>query len=167
MGIRHRAVAGIHRAATIALIAAAAIAGATALEVAARPALTPANPANPTAIRGCVIRFDTLNPTGTLVVPRIYEDTYHVCVGVTAVSVETNGDLRLTNTGGSATVVTVWAVPDETMAADSLTCGVSGGGTVSVVRCYRSNGVRIRFDSIDDVYGPGSNIWFGGVVWMP
>lgn len=129
------------------------------------PALTPESTTNPIALKGCVIRFDTLNAGGTAVVPRIYEDSFHHCVGVTAVSLEANGDLRISNTGGVNEIVTVWAVPDESLAADSLTCGVSGGGTVNIVRCYKPNGVRINFGSIADVYGAGNNIWYGGMVW--
>lgn len=127
--------------------------------------LHPADVDNPIVDRGCVIRFDTLNAGGTAVVPRIYEDTYHICVGVTSVSLEANGDLRIENTGGPSKVVTVWATPDETLAATFRACGVSGGGTVSIVRCYLATGVRVNFGSIAHVYGAGSNIWFGATNW--
>lgn len=137
----------------------------TAAEAAQLIQVTPEDPANPIAAKGCVIRFDTLNAAGTLVVPRIYEDSSHRCVGVTSVALETNGDLRINNTGGIVQIVSAWAMPDETLAATFRSCGISGGGTVSIVRCYKADGTRVRFNNIDDVYGPGSNIWFGGFVW--
>lgn len=152
---------------TVAAITVGSIVGATALDVAADYVNTqPASTSNPIVDRGCVIRFDTLNGQGTAVVPRIYEDNYHVCVGVTLVSLEANGDLRIENTGGPSKVVSVWAVPDETLAATFRSCGVSGGGTVSIVRCYLATGIRVNFGSIAHVYGAGSNIWFSATNWV-
>jgi hypothetical protein len=135
---------------------------------AANAALTAARPdesvGNPIAVRGCVIRYDTLNAAGTAVIPRINEDTYHICVGVTAIGLEANGDLRIENRGGSYRIVAMFTQPDETLVAKGIDCGPSGGGSIVVVRCYNRAGLRVRADSLE-MYAPGSNIWFGAFNW--
>lgn len=139
--------------------------GAQVLGATIRPALTPASASNPIVARGCVIRYDTLNGAGTAVVPRIHEDAGHICVGVTSIGLEANGDLRIDNVGGPWKIVTAVVTVDESLAALGLICGVSGGGTVSIVRCYDRTGVRVRADSLV-MYGAGRNIWFHALNWI-
>lgn len=145
-----------------ALLAVLVVGGVTVF--ADRAGTVPASASNPIVSRGCVIRYDTLNAAGTAVVPRIYEDAGHICVGVTSVSLEANGDLRIENVGGPWKIVTTQVVLDESLAALRLTCGVSGGGLVSIVRCYWPNGVRVHHDDLA-MYGPGRNLWFFALNW--
>jgi hypothetical protein len=152
------------RLAVAVLVAVAAVFATTYVVGALNRTSVPASVGNPIVERGCVVRYDTLDGAGARVVPRIHEDASHICVGVTAVALEANGDLRIENAGGPWKIVTVWVVLDESLAAQGLTCGVSGGGTVSIVRCYNPAGVRIRHDSLT-MYGPGNNIWFGALNW--
>lgn len=120
---------------------------------------------NPTAVRGCVIRFDTLSASGASVAPRIHANESHTCVGVSSISLDwTSGDLIINNTGGSNNVVSVFAEEDETMAQRDIQCGPSGGGTQTRIRCYR-DGVKIPAYSLD-MYGPNVNLWVGWVMWM-
>jgi hypothetical protein len=120
---------------------------------------------NPTAARGCVVRFDTLTPSGASVAPRIHANESHTCVGVSSVSLDwSNGDLIINNTGGSNNVVSVFAEEDETLAQRDIQCGPSGGGTTTRIRCYR-DGVKIPAYSLE-MYGPNVNLWVGWTMWM-
>lgn len=130
--------------------------------------MSPADPGNPTALRGCVIRFDTLSPSGGTVVPRIHANESHACVGVTSLAVDWSpasyGDLIIHNTAGPNMVVSVFAEEDETLAQRDIQCGPSGGGTTTRIRCYR-DGVKVPAQSLE-MYGPNVNLWLGWVAWM-
>jgi len=125
--------------------------------------IVPESDTNPIIERGCVVRFDTLNGAGTKVVPRVLDDYFHHCVGVTSIYVDTAGNLAINNTGGTNEIVFVVAEEDETLVDRNITCGPSGGGTITVVACYQ-NGNRIRVDSLA-IYGAGSNLWMYWAMW--
>lgn len=133
------------------------IAGATAENY-----LRDASHTNKVAIRGCVIRFDEKAPDGS-VVPRIHANTAHYCVGVSRIAVE-DGDLAIySDTSGQ--IMTVVASPDESLAKLGYTCGASGGGYRTIVRCYDRDGVKVDADS-PRMYGPYNNLWMTWFTWQ-
>ena len=131
---------------------------------------SPAHPDNPTAMRGCVIRFDTLSDTGNSVIPRIHANESHQCVGVSSIYADwsdtsTRGDLVIKGTDTNR-VVSIMVSPDETMVQRGISCGASGGGTTTRVRCYDRDGVKVPSYSLE-LYGPNTNLWMSWTVWMP
>lgn len=151
------------------LVIVGALVGATTAAAGISGYLHKADPDNPTAIRGCVIRFDQLSDSRKSVVPRIHANDSHACVGVTSVAVDWSagssyGDLVINNSGGSNNVITTFAEEDETLAKMDIQCGPSGGGTTTRIRCYR-DGVKIPAQSLA-MYGPNVNLWVGWTMWM-
>lgn len=131
---------------------------------------SPAHPDNPTAMRGCVIRFDTLSESGNSQIPRIHANESHQCVGVSSVYADwsdtsTRGDLVLKGIDTNR-VVSISVTPDETMVALGIDCGPSGGGYTTRIRCYDRNGVKVPAYSLE-LYGPNTNLWITWVMWMP
>lgn len=130
---------------------------------------SPAHPDNPTAMRGCVIRFDTLSETGNSQIPRIHANESHQCVGVSSVYADWSdayrGDLVLKGIDTNR-VVSISVTPDETMVALGIDCGPSGGGTTTRIRCYDRDGTKVPAYSLD-LYGPTTNLWITWVMWMP
>jgi len=154
----------IRKALSVLLLAVAFLAGGMLGPLAVQAVTAPENVNNPIAMRGCVIRFDTLSPTGKSVVPRIYENTAHACVGVTSVSVDwSNGDLVVRG-NGSNTVVSVVVSPDETLTAKGISAGASGGGNCTRVRFYDRDGHRVPAYSLD-LYSPAANLWMMWAMW--
>lgn len=127
--------------------------------------LRPNDPDNPTSMRGCVIRFDKKSSSGTTVVPRIHANSAHICVGVTSVSVDsTSKDLILRNSSGRGVVVTMIVSPDETLTRKGISCGGSGGSTLSRVICYDRAGHHVPANSLK-MYGATSNLWVSWTMW--
>ncbi|WP_094453144.1 hypothetical protein [Parenemella sanctibonifatiensis] len=117
---------------------------------------------NAVAIRGCVIRFDERDAEGNTV-PRIHANSSHYCVGVTEVTIE-NGDLVVySNTVGP--IVSLAVSPDESLAKLGFTCGGSGGGHRTAVRCYDRDGVKVDADS-PRMYGQYNNLWLTWFTWQ-
>lgn len=138
-------------------LVAAGVAGATAENF-----MRDAKHNNKIAIRGCVIRFDEKAADGS-VVPRIHANSAHYCVGVTRVAVE-DGDLAIySNTPGE--IVSVAVSPDESLARLGYTCGASGGGYRTIVRCYDRDGVKVDADS-PRMYGRYNNLWMTWFTWQ-
>lgn len=119
---------------------------------------------NKIAIRGCVIRFDERDEAG-LTVPRIHANPSHYCVGVTSLAVNPdNGDLEVrSNTKGP--IVSLAVSPDETLAARGISCGGSGGGGITRIRCFDRDGNRLRADG-EELYGTYSNLWLTWFTWQ-
>lgn len=139
-------------------LVAAGVAGATAENY-----LRDASHDNKIAIRGCVIRFDERDAAGNTV-PRIHANSSHYCVGVTGLEVQDDGDLVVySNTVGP--IVSLAVSPDETLAAKGLTCGGSGGGYSTTIRCYDRNGNKVAADS-PTMYGAYSNMWLTWFTWQ-
>jgi len=128
---------------------------------------SPASVGNPIALGGCVVRFDTLSPSGKSVVPRIHANSAHQCVGITSVAADwsdgwSRGDLIVTADGGND-VVTFLVGSDESFARRGIMCGPSGGGAVTHISCYRG-GVKVPAYSLQ-LYGPGMNLWLIALWW--
>ncbi|MGD7707788.1 hypothetical protein [Microlunatus sp. Y2014] len=118
---------------------------------------------NQIAIRGCVIRFDQRDAAGNTK-PYIHANKSHICVGPTHLEVEDDGDLVVyDNTVGP--IVSVAVSPDETMTANGLSCGASGGSGKTTIRCYDRDGNRIAADS-PEMYAPLSNLWLTWFTWQ-
>lgn len=129
----------------------------------------PESPDNPVAVRGCVIRFDELSATGKSVVPRIHANESHYCVGVTSVSADwsddwTKGDLRIYNDGSADPIVSLVIDEDESFSQRGITCGGSGGGSLTRIRCYDRDGVKVPAYSLD-LYGANMNLWVTWIMW--
>lgn len=119
---------------------------------------------NKIAIRGCVVRFDERTPDQKTV-PRIHANPSHYCVGVTSLTVNPdNGDLEVrSNTQGP--IVSLAVSPDETLAARGISCGGSGGGGITRIRCFDRDGVRLRADG-PELFGTYSNLWLTWFTWQ-
>lgn len=119
--------------------------------------------------RGCVIRFDTLSASGNSVVPRIHANSTHTCIGVTSVRADWTthpGDLVLENAGGPTNVVAVHVTSDETLTERGITCGPSGGGQTTRLRCYDREGTFVPAYSLE-LYGPTTNLWVSWTMYVP
>lgn len=138
-------------------LVAAGVAGATAENY-----LRDAKHDNKIAIRGCVIRFDEKDDAGKTV-PRIHANSSHYCVGVDRIGVE-DGDLVVySNTVGP--IVSLAVSPDESLAEQGITCGGSGGGNRTAIRCYDRDGVKIDADS-SRMHGTYNNLWLTWFTWQ-
>ncbi|MGH3647618.1 MAG: hypothetical protein ACRDTM_10660 [Micromonosporaceae bacterium] len=127
--------------------------------------MRPADPDNPIAVRGCVIRFDTLSDSGASVVPRIHANSAHMCVGVTSVRADWNdGALVLNDSNSKGSIVSMSVSPDETLTRKGIRCGGSGGGKVSRVYCYDQSGNFVPAHS-KKLYGSLSNLWVTWHMW--
>ncbi|MGH3714446.1 MAG: hypothetical protein ACRDT4_13435 [Micromonosporaceae bacterium] len=128
--------------------------------------LRPTDPSNPISMRGCVIRFDTLSSTGNSVVPRIHANSTHMCVGVTKVAVNWSGDneLVITNDTAPQAVVSVSVSPDETLTRKGISCGASGGTSVTRIYCYDRAGTFVPASSLK-MYSSLSNLWVSWTMW--
>lgn len=126
--------------------------------------LRDASHTNKIAIRGCVVRFDERDDAG-LTTPRIHANQAHYCVGVTSIAVNSdNGDLEVrSNTVGP--IVSLAVSPDETLTARGISCGGSGGGGITRIRCYDRTGNRVRADSAE-LFGTYSNLWLTWFTWQ-
>lgn len=144
--------------------AAVALVLAGAVGAAAESYLRPAKWDNKIAIRGCVIRFDQKTPEG-FTQPRIHANSAHICVGVTKVYADrANGDLVVEdNTPGP--IVSLAVSPDESLAAKGISCGGSGGTSVTRIRCYGRDGHRVSAHS-SEIYGPYNNLWLTWFTWQ-
>lgn len=125
-----------------------------------------ASPENPASIRGCVVRFDTLSSSGKSVVPRIHANSTHICVGVTSVAVDwQTGDLLVRNDGGPGKIVSLSVSTDETLTTRGITCGGSGGGISTRIRCYGRDGKRVPVYSLK-MHSSRSNLWLSWFMWQ-
>ncbi len=145
-----------------ALLAALTVGGVTG--AAANNYLRDAHHYNKIAIRGCVIRFDERDPEG-VTVPRIHANESHYCVGVTSLAVNpVNGDLEVrSNTPGP--IVSLSVSPDESLTKLGISCGGSGGGGITRIRCYDREGDPVRADS-KEIYGQYNNLWLSWFTWQ-
>lgn len=117
---------------------------------------------NPTAISGCVIRFDERTSSGNTR-PRIHANGSHFCLGIQRVYAEyPSGDL-VVEQDAVGPVVFIAVSPDETLTSRDIECGPSGGAGVIRIRCYR-DGNRVKAYS-SAMYGHYSNIWLGVASW--
>ncbi|MGD7788539.1 hypothetical protein ACQCX2_09470 [Propionibacteriaceae bacterium Y1700] len=123
--------------------------------------MRPADSENPIAVAGCVIRFDERE--GTKTIPRIHANQSHMCVGVTDVEVNEDGDL-VVNSDKQGAIVSLVVSPDETMSKMGLSCGGSGGIGHTTVRCYDRTGKHVRADG-PDIYNPWGNLWLSWFIW--
>lgn len=148
----------------LALATAAAVALTAAGTAAADTYLSPAEQATDNIVLGgCVIRFDTLNSSGTRVVPRIHANAVHRCVGVTGVRVNTAGSLVVNFDAAAEAVVSMMVGPDETFARWGIMCGPSVAPGHELVACYR-DGARVRADSLK-LYSHTANLWLIMTWW--
>ena len=135
-----------------------------AVGVAADNYLREAKHDNKIAIRGCVVRFDERD-ADEVTQPRIHANQAHYCVGVTDITVNPeNGDLEVrSDTQGP--IVSLAVSPDETLAARGISCGGSGGGGITRIRCFDRDGAPVRADG-PEIYGTYSNLWLTWFTWQ-
>lgn len=132
--------------------------------------MEPADPDNPIAMRGCVIRFDTLSETGYSVIPRIHANETHTCVGVTDVQADwsgthTHGDLRVYHHDNNGKpIVSMMADESGTLVEKGIECGTGGGGGITRVRCYDTEGNKVDAQSLK-LYDPFATLWLTWVMW--
>lgn len=152
------------RWAAMALAAVGVFVAGGAVGAAADNYLRDASYKNKIAVRGCVVRFDERDPGG-VTQPRIHANPSHYCVGVTGVAVNPdNGDLEVrSNTRGP--IVSLSVSPDETLAARGISCGGSGGGGITRIRCFDRDGAKVRADG-PEIYGTYSNLWLTWFTWQ-
>lgn len=117
--------------------------------------------------KGCVIRFDEKSSTGRSVVPRIHANSTHMAVGCTDVRADwsraSSGDLVITNDGPS-TIMDIQVTEDETLTRLGISCGPSGGGVVTRIRCYDRVGKFVPAHSLR-LYHPYANLWVHWTSW--
>lgn len=119
---------------------------------------------NKVAIRGCVVRFDKKDASGEKTVPTIHANESHYCVGVTDVDVEADGDLVVrSDTVGP--IMSLAVSSDETLTEKGITCGGSGGGGTTIVRCFDRDGTKVRADG-REIHGARSNLWLSWFTWQ-
>lgn len=114
-------------------------------------------------IRGGVIR---LTDTG----PELHVNGTHQSHGILPNSVKINasGDLEF-RLDKALPVVTLWANADETLVSRGIAAGISGGGSLCVVRLHRADqpvGEKLDLRTVGHygrVKGSTSNIWVGVV----
>lgn len=112
-------------------------------------------------LRGGVIRFSGNKPT-------LHINSTHQSVGIIpdSVKINNNGDLEFRLDIGLP-VVTLWANADETLVARKIQAGISGGGSLCIVRMSRSDmgiGEKLNLKTVGHygrVKGPTSNLWVG------
>lgn len=122
-----------------------------------------AEPNGSVSIRGCVIRFDELTPTGATK-PRIHANETHRCVGVTRVHADReSGDLFI-RSDSHAPIMSISVSPDETLAQRGITCGASGGIGLTRIRCFDRDGNQVAAHSAA-IFGPRANLWVGWTSW--
>lgn len=131
----------------------------------------PVSATNPTAVGGCVIRFDQLSDTGNTVVPYALENAGHINVGCPEVRVDWSndgvgriGDL-IVEQPGPGNVISMVCSPDETLAEKRITCGNSGGGGITRVRFFDSAGNFIPASDKAKLYDSLANAWLMWVRW--
>lgn len=151
-----------------AVLTVATVLGVVALAI-GQSFMFPTDQANPTAMRGCVIRFDTLSATGNSVVPRIHDNASHYCVGVASVKADWSsgsgaGNLVITHTE-SLPVVSIAISPDETLTERGISCGASGGLGETRIACYDRAGAYVPAHSKAKLYGPYANLWITWTMW--
>lgn len=145
----------------IALIGVSMLLGATLLGT-ARGDLKPPS-STEVSHSGCVIRFDQRTEDG-LTAPRIYHNSVHYCLGVESVRADyPSGDLVIEQSS-SGPIISVMVSPDETLAKRGISCGASGGVSVTVVRCYNRLGVKVDAYG-PEIYGQYSNLWIAWSKW--
>ena len=150
----------------VAIIAAAAVGGAVATQVAnATGWLTDAVPATDTVVSGCVIRFSA--PDGS---PSIHANAAHQCAGVTSVGITSAGRLRVAQTvtdPAAHPILFAFTQADETLSARGISCGASGGTGDTEYVCYDARlGRALDLSDPDDrarMQGKYSNLWVGFV----
>ena len=117
--------------------------------------------------KGCIIRFDEKSATGKSVVPRLHANATHMNVGCTGVRADwssaTNGDLVVTN-DGAGTIVDVQVPEDETLTRLGISCGPSGGGNTTRIRCYDRACAFVPAQSLR-LYHPYANLWVHRTSW--
>ena len=114
-------------------------------------------------IRGGVIRFTDNGP-------ELHVNGTHQSYGILPNSVKINasGDLEF-RLDKSLPVVTLWANADETLVSRGIAAGISGGGSLCVVRLRRDDmktGEKLDLRTVGHygrVKGSTSNIWVGVV----
>jgi len=151
--------------AALGLLGGGAVAGAVVIDDFMRPA----DVDNPIAHRGCVIRFDERTPAG-FTVPRIHANATHMCVGVDDVYAEFTGDSATAGdliivTDDPGAIVDIQITEDETMTARGISCGPSGGGAETRIRCYDRDGNKVKAYSAA-MYGALANLWVGMNIWV-
>lgn len=106
---------------------------------------------------GCVVRFDSATP-------RIHANAHHRCIGVSSVSLSSDGHLQLRSSAEQrGAVVNVQADPDEALTTRGLVTGVSASPSLTVVRIYDTR-LRRQLDlrtakDYARVAGPTANLW--------
>lgn len=118
-------------------------------------------------VRGGVIRFLSSGPF-------LYTNKTHQSVGIIPESVKINdsGDLEFRLDVGLP-VVSLWADPDETLTDRKIMAGISGGGSLCIVRFSRADdpiGVKIDLNTMGGygrLRGTTSNVWVGVVSYNP
>lgn len=115
--------------------------------------------------RGGVIRFSGNKP-------ELHINSTHQSVGILpdSVRINGNGDLEF-RLDVSLPVVTLWANADETLVARNIQAGISGGGSLCVVRMSRTDmpvGEKLNLKTTGHygrVKGTYSNLWVGIVSY--
>ncbi len=90
-------------------------------------------------VTGCAIRFD--GP-----IPRIHQNSTHLCTGAHDVSVTPAGDL-VVHSSTAGPVISVIAEEDETLTELGIQAGASGGTGTTTVRLYDQFGYHVPVDS--------------------
>ena len=114
-------------------------------------------------IRGGVIRFTDSGP-------ELHVNETHQSHGIlpNSVKINSSGDLEF-RLDKSLPVVTLWANADETLVSRGIAAGISGGGSLCVVRLHRADqpvGEKLDLRTVGHygrVKGSTSNIWVGVV----
>ena len=146
----------------IAVVAAVSLIAAGVVGAAAENYFRDASWKNKVAIRGCVVRFDERDAAGKTV-PRIHANQAHYCVGVTRLAIEKGDLVAYSNTQGP--IVSLAVSPDESLTKLGITCGGTGGGYRTAIRCYDREGVKIDADS-PRMYGTYNNLWLTWFTWQ-
>ena len=119
---------------------------------------------NKIAIRGCAIRFDERD-AHKKTVPRIHANQAHYCVGVSSVSADAKTGELVVRSETEGPIVSLAVSPDETLTERGISCGASGGGHVTRVRCFDRDGTRLRADG-PELFGKYSNLWLNWTTWQ-
>lgn len=115
--------------------------------------------------RGGVIRFSGNTP-------ELHVNSSHQSVGIKpdSLKITKSGDLEFM-LDEALPVVSLWANADETLVARNIQAGISGGGSLCVVRMSRTDmpvGDKLDLSTVGHygrVKGSSSNVWVGVVSY--
>lgn len=124
---------------------------------------------------GCVLRWDTKSDTGTTVVPRIHANGTHIDVGVKEVRIDWSSNATVAahrpliiECEIGSPIISMGAVPDETMNAKGIIAGLSGGSPTTrmyLFRQYAEGSARKIHAASLDLYDQFANFWVWWFWW--